>query len=218
MKRYKSFLLSFIFLAFLTAYYQLYAATDMVCGNVSNSLRYTLVWGNLNENGEAMKAGQLVEAINPRGEVVGCITSSDALYGQMFVYGEERIDNHVIIGMRDGEEIVFRVNGRIATALPNLMFSNDKEIHKIDLSVLSDTNPTNPNDLLTSTPTKTPSATQTPTATITIILTLTPTALPSMTATQTPTVTPTNVLPPVITPTRTTITQYLPILTNRLTR
>ncbi|MCW1969490.1 MAG: hypothetical protein KIH69_015365 [Anaerolineae bacterium] len=207
-EKYKNFLLFFIFMAFLTIHYQLYASTGMPCGSVSNSLRYTLVWGSLDQNGVAMKAGQLVEAINPRGDVVGCVTSSDALYGQMFVYGEERIDNHVIVGMRDDEEIVFRVNGRIAMALPKITFSNDKEAHKVDLSVLFDATPTNPNGSLTSTPTPTTTA----------IVTLTPTTLPTMTATPMPTVTPTNVVPLIATPTKTTITQYLPILTNRLTR
>jgi len=78
--------------------------------------------------------GTVVQAINPRGDTVGCFTvSSDGLYGFMRIYGEDASANPPIPGMRDGELVAFRVNGAPARATPLFYWHDDHASHRVDL-------------------------------------------------------------------------------------
>jgi len=101
--------------------------------NVQTTPYYSDVYGALLINDELAPAGSLVEALNPRGDVVGCtVTDRSGQYGAMRVYGE---DPGVVPGMRAGEVIAFRVNGQTAPPSPTLAWQNDHDIHQVDLNV-----------------------------------------------------------------------------------
>jgi hypothetical protein len=83
----------------------------------------------------------------------------------MPIYGEDTSVNPPIPGMRTGETVTFRVNGAVATAVPLLVWQNDKDLHEVALTAWSPTpTPTNtPTPTSTPTPTNTPTPTHTPT-------------------------------------------------------
>jgi len=65
---------------------------------------------------------------------VGCfVVQTAGNYGAMYVYGEDTTVSPPIPGMRNGETIALRVNSAAATATPNLVWSNDHDVHQVDL-------------------------------------------------------------------------------------
>ncbi len=96
---------------------------------------FTEAYGNLSVNGAPAPIGTLVEALNPRGDVVGCfVTTAAGEYGLMRIYGEDASVTPPIPGMRSGETVTFRINGRPATATPPLIWQNDRLGHTVDLA------------------------------------------------------------------------------------
>lgn len=85
-----------------------------------------------------MHIGTVIEAVSQRGDVVGCYeVDSQGDYGSMYVYGEDTSVDPSVPGMRAGETIVFHVSGATATATPELTWSNDRDLHQVDLSASS---------------------------------------------------------------------------------
>jgi hypothetical protein len=122
---------------------------SLTCPDVQNSLRLTVVYGDVSISNSLAPAGTIVEARNPRDDTVGCFTVTEVgSYGTLYVYGEDTAVTPSIPGMRIGETVAFFINGEEATALPTLVWANDREFHEVDLNVEGDTS--------TPTPTATP--------------------------------------------------------------
>ena len=184
-----------------------------VCPSVPNTPFFTIVYGTVTLDGAAAPVGAVVEARSPRDDVVGCFVVSEAgNYGAMYVYGEDTSVSPPVPGMRSGEVVAFYVNSAEATASPELAWSNDRDLHQVDLSATSTTlTPTHtPTATRTSTPTATPTATPTPTDKPTSTPTPTDTPTSTPTPTDTPTATPTPTETPTLTPTPTSTPCVLP--------
>ena len=180
------------------------AGVSGTCPPVANTPLFTIVYGSVTLNGNSAPAGTVVQAVNPRGDTVGCYVvgaGSAGQYGAMYVYGEDTSVNPVVPGMREGETIAFQVNGAVAVATPVLSWTNDRDLHQVNLSASqqatntpTSTSTNTPLSTLTNTPTSTNTntPTQTGTATSTPTNTLTPTGTSTATSTKTPTSTNTS--------------------------
>lgn len=125
------------------------------CPAVPNTPRFTIAYGAVLANGSDAPVGTIVEAVSPRGNVVGCFEVTTAgHYGAMYIYGEDTSVNPPIPGMRDSETVTFRVDGVNAAASPPLLWHDDKAPHWVDLSA----------QITTPTSTPTPSGTPAPTS------------------------------------------------------
>ena len=174
--------------------------------SVQNTPNYTFAYGAVTLNDLAAPVGALIEAVNPRGMVVGCqAIDTPGILKYMKIYGEDVTVTPAIPGMRSGETVSFRINGTLATVTPALLWNNDKGEHEVQLSV------SGPTPTFTSTPSHTPTQTFTPTDTPSITLTPTPTP----TATYTPSHTPS--LTPSLTPSRTPTFTHTPTPTDQAT-
>jgi hypothetical protein len=128
-------------------------ASTGTCPPVQGTTKFTIAYGTVQLDGADAPAGTVVEAVSPRGDVVGCFVVTIAgNYGAMFVYGEDESASPPIPGMREGEVVTFMVNGGIAVAWPVLVWQNDKDLHQVNLTAVSST----PTPTFTSTPTATP--------------------------------------------------------------
>lgn len=79
--------------------------------------------------------GSVIQALNPRGDTVGCFTvASEGNYGFMRIYGEDTSETPIIPGMRAGEMVEYRVNGAPAIATPLFYWSDDHAAHNINLN------------------------------------------------------------------------------------
>jgi len=79
--------------------------------------------------------GSIVQALNPRGDTVGCFTvTTEGSYGFMRIYGEDTSETPLIPGMRAGEMVEYRVNGAPAIASPLFYWSDDHAAHNINLN------------------------------------------------------------------------------------
>ena len=168
----------------------------------------TIAYGYATVDGLPVSVGAVVEARSPRNDTVGCSAVTVAgIYPLMQIYGEDATASPPIPGMRDGEPVTFYVDGFLANASPLLVWHDDKDYHRVDLSVTTatDTPTATPTNTATSTPipTNTPTATSTPTTTLTPTPTATSTNTPTATATRTPTPTPTRTHTPTSTATPT---------------
>ncbi|MBI1801735.1 MAG: hypothetical protein HYR71_08925 [Chloroflexi bacterium] len=95
----------------------------------------TILDGGITLNGAPAPAGTLVTALNPRGNIVGCVfVRTPGSYGFMNVYGEDSGANPLIPGMRAGEIVEFHVNGALSVAKPSLYWQNDLAEHVIGLT------------------------------------------------------------------------------------
>lgn len=96
---------------------------------------FTHYFGSAISNGESAPAGALVEALNPRGDVVGCFeVTTPGFYGYMRVYGED--PDTSVPGMRAGEAVAFRIDGmQAATTPPAVTWQDDKLVHEVNLNV-----------------------------------------------------------------------------------
>ena len=111
-----------------------------VCPPVPNTPLFTIVYGTVTLNDADAPVGAVVEARSPRDDVVGCFVVSEAgNYGAMYVYGEDISVNPPVPGMQSGEVIAFSVNSAEAAASPELAWSNDHDVHPVDLSATSTT-------------------------------------------------------------------------------
>jgi len=87
-------------------------------------------------DGQSAPVGALVEAFSPRGDRVGCFkVTSPGLYGYMRVYGEDASASPPIPGMRAGETVTFKVNGRMAQATGDTVWQDDKATRPVNLVV-----------------------------------------------------------------------------------
>ena len=119
------------------------ASADGVCPPVQNTPFFTIVYGTVTMNEQDAPAGTVVETHSPRGDVVGCFVVTDpGNYGAMYVYGEDTSVSPPIPGMRAGETVAFYVDGLEATPDPILAWSNDKDLHEVDLSATGVSPPT----------------------------------------------------------------------------
>jgi hypothetical protein len=99
------------------------------------TLNFTDAYGTVQINDVNAPIGASVEAVSPRGDVVGCFTvNSSGQYGAMRIYGEDSSVSPAIPGMRAGETVTFKINGQSATSNPTLVWQNDKSTHKVDLN------------------------------------------------------------------------------------
>lgn len=191
----------------LHAAYSQVASPDGSCPPVQNTPRFTIVYGAVTINGSAAPSGTTVEAVSPRGDTVGCfLVESDGSYGAMYVYGEYTDVEPSVPGMRSGEEVTFYVEGREANPSPTLLWSDDHDLHQVDLAASGPTRvPTN-----TGTPTFTGTPTTTGTATGTATDTPVPTSQATTSATTTATTAATATETAIPTPTATTASDDTP--------
>lgn len=79
--------------------------------------------------------GSIVEAISPRGNTVGCFTvHTEGDYGFMRIYGEDTTADPAIPGMREGEIVIYKVNGAPAVATPTIYWEDDRASHLVNLN------------------------------------------------------------------------------------
>lgn len=99
------------------------------------------VFGNVTVNvttsssGDLAPAGTLIQAFDPRGQLVGSfIVSTSGQYGYMRIYGEDATAAVPIPGMRSDELVSFKVNGIDAVATPSFYWEDDHLVHRVDLA------------------------------------------------------------------------------------
>ena len=113
----------------------IYEGVEIGCG-ISPTSDYSEVHGSVTIDGASAPADTFIEALNPRGDVVGCFEVTDSgEYGPMRIYGEANQTEPSTPGMRPGETVTFRVNGQPAVTLPPFVWQNDHLTHTIDLVV-----------------------------------------------------------------------------------
>jgi hypothetical protein len=97
---------------------------------------FTHYYGSVSAAGQAVPAGAIIQALNPRGNVVGSFrVTTPGAYGYMRVYGEDANASPPIPGMRAGEMVTFRIQGKPATATPSpIVWQDDKTVHEVSLS------------------------------------------------------------------------------------
>ncbi|NLE75693.1 MAG: DNRLRE domain-containing protein, partial [Chloroflexi bacterium] len=82
---------------------------------------YTLAYGEVLLNGVPAPIGTIVQALSPRGDVVGCVpVLTPGSYGLMPVYGEDPGGSPPVPGMRAQEKARFFING--LPAVPDVGF------------------------------------------------------------------------------------------------
>ncbi len=82
-------------------------------------------YGAVTIDGQPAPSGTTVEAVDPRGNVVGCFVVEQAgQYGFMPIYGEDTSRTPAIPGMRDGEMMLFKVNGIPSLATPKATWAD----------------------------------------------------------------------------------------------
>lgn len=108
-------------------------AAGSICEQVRPTPERTVAWGSVTIEGEPAPAGTVVQAVTLRGDVAGCFLVLEAgQYGYMSIFGE---DPGVIPGMREGEIVEFRVNGVPAVTAPSLYWTNDQDLHQVELAI-----------------------------------------------------------------------------------
>jgi len=108
--------------------------TIAIC-NVAVTPDFTELYGGITINGQPAPVETTVEALNPRGDVIGCGTvQADGVYGLLRVYGEDTSTTPATRGMRAGEPIALRVNGAAAVPSPLVYWANDRSVHQAALA------------------------------------------------------------------------------------
>lgn len=102
---------------------------------------FSNVWGNVTINvtdtnpGQVAPVGTLIQAVSPRGEIVGTYTvDTEGQYGFMRIYGEDVTASPIIPGMKANELVSFLVNGAPAVAKPSFYWQDNHLTHRVDLS------------------------------------------------------------------------------------
>lgn len=113
-------------------------APAAACPPIQNTPAFTIAYGEFWWDGTSAPVDMAVEAVNPRGDLVGCfLVTSAGYYGTMYIYGEDTSVTPAIPGMRSNEIIRFRSNGQYLLSTPALVWNNDRTMHKIDLTNLT---------------------------------------------------------------------------------
>jgi hypothetical protein len=95
---------------------------------------FSNLYGSVVLDGAPGPIGAVVQAFNPRGDLVGCAVMDTAgQYGLMPIYGEDTTVNPAMPGMRTGEMPSFRVNGFQAASTPTFYWADDKASHMVNL-------------------------------------------------------------------------------------
>lgn len=93
------------------------------------------VYGSVMSSDENAPIGTVIQALNPRGDTVGCFTvTNTGNYGFMRVYGEDVSAIPQIPGMRTGEMVSFKVDGAPAVASPQFYWNDDHATHNVNLN------------------------------------------------------------------------------------
>ena len=93
---------------------------------------FTIFYGRAMLGDWPYPAGTPIQALSPRGEVVGCgQVGEDGFYPFLRVYGADE----EIPGMQSGEPVTFRVNGRLVELEKPALWQNDRDVHRLDLRV-----------------------------------------------------------------------------------
>ena len=93
---------------------------------------FTIFHGTAKLGNHPYPVGTSIEALSPRGEVVGCAqVGEDGTYPFLRVYGAD--DN--IHGMQADEPVTFRVNSRLVSINKPPRWQNDRDIHRLDLRI-----------------------------------------------------------------------------------
>lgn len=102
-----------------------------VCG-VASTPYWTYAFGSVTIEGAPALPGTVVTAENENGDIVGCYrVEQSGFYSFMPIFGA--LDPTP--GMAEGQQVKFRVNGQLAVATPTLNWTDDKDIHRIDLTI-----------------------------------------------------------------------------------
>lgn len=102
-----------------------------VCG-VASTPYWTYAYGSVTIEGAPALPGTVVTAENENGDIVGCYrVEQSGFYSFMPIFGSLAPTP----GMAEGEQVKFRVNGQLALTEPTLNWTNDKDIHQIDLTI-----------------------------------------------------------------------------------
>jgi len=104
------------------------------CQGVSPTPNFSESYGSILINNQPAPVGTVVQALNPRGDIVGCAeVNTSGQYGLLRVYGEDTNVFPTIAGMRSGELVSYKISGAPAAATPAFYWSNDRASHVIDL-------------------------------------------------------------------------------------
>jgi hypothetical protein len=96
---------------------------------------FSQAYGDVLVSGLGADPVTVVQALNTRGDTVGCFTVGiGGKYGTMRLYGEDSTARPVIPGLRDGELVIFKVNGATAVSSPLLYWHDDRASHEVDLN------------------------------------------------------------------------------------
>ena len=106
------------------------------CPEIQNTPYFTHYYGSVTINESPAPARVVVQALNPRGNTVGCfIVTTPGLYGYMRIYGEDTSSWPHIPGMRPFEPVTFKVNSQCTIASPApVLWQDDKGNHTVNLS------------------------------------------------------------------------------------
>ncbi len=105
------------------------------CPAVASTPTFSLAYGRALLDDVDAPVGTVVEAISPRGDVVGCIEVTTAgHFGLLRIYGEDTTLSPAIPGMREGEAVAFRMLDNAATATPAFVWHADRESHEVALA------------------------------------------------------------------------------------
>lgn len=110
---------------------------------------FSIYFGSVTINGLPAPINTKVWLVNPRGQIVGCqtVTDADGRYRFTDAYGEDAANG--IPGMRSGEPVTFYINTSRAQISPSpILWRNDRTEHQVDLSIST--------PIITPTPTPTP--------------------------------------------------------------
>lgn len=106
-----------------------------VCTEASPTPAFTWIYGDLLINGQPAPVGSRLEALTPNGELAGCfIVDRMGQYGFMPIYGADS-GNPPLPGFLESEPLRLRVNGQDVVLSEPLFWHNDKQEHRVDLSV-----------------------------------------------------------------------------------
>ncbi len=112
------------------------SSQTVTCGTLKVPItpNFTEIYNNVTLNEQPAPVGTVIEATDPRGNVVGCFVVTVAgQYGTMRIYGEDTSVTPNIAGLRDGETVTFKVSGLPAQATPTLVWHNDHSQQPINL-------------------------------------------------------------------------------------
>ena len=94
----------------------------------------TLAYGTVSINGQPAPVGTKIEALSRAGAVAGCfVVQKMGEFGLMHVYGGWDPTQPDEMALKEGEEIVWRVNGVAAQSDPSLLWQSDLSPHLLRL-------------------------------------------------------------------------------------